>query len=344
MWSYLCYILYSYLLLYDSQASLVTPLQTTLSPENPRSLWEDIKEVTHDLIETSHQDGGPKTLFQPTSFLNPGYGVLFQHIGKLHQSVYKHYLIISMKIPTLQHMPEQPEEWYQGCEDGVPLLRKTYEDFTFKHIFHDDYCAEARFKHLYTDITQILHSTIPALLPNQVVPYAVYRFFNLTPEELPTNAYATGDTHQNKQDADFTILEDLLIEDIQHALDYNFKYGEPLPLDADTIYAEEVPKNSSTVVIQKKHFLGTLIRGIGCLFRGANTFGKLFSGIKKVGGFIFKGIKGLFHRCKNTALVQAVKAFASWSKKLILDKLYKFHKIRGLHTGKSSFTTILRHT
>ena len=126
MWSYLHYILYSYLLLYDSQASLVTPLHTTLSPENPHSLWEDIKEVTHDLIDTSHLDGGPKTLFQPTSFLNPGYGVLFQHIGKLHQSVYKHYLIIGMKIPTLQHMPEQPEEWYKGCEDGVPLLHKTY--------------------------------------------------------------------------------------------------------------------------------------------------------------------------------------------------------------------------
>ena len=137
MWSYLHYILYSYLLLYDSQASLVTPLQTTLSPENPCSLWEDIKEVTHDLIEASNRDGGPKTLFQPTSFLNPGYGVLFQHIGKLHQSVYKHYLIIGMKIPTLQHMPEQPEEWYQGCEDGVPLLHKTYEDFTFKHMSQD---------------------------------------------------------------------------------------------------------------------------------------------------------------------------------------------------------------
>ena len=48
------------------------------------------------------------------------------------------------------------------------------------------------------EITQILHSTIPALLPYQVVPYAEYRFFNLTPEELPTNAYATGDTYRSK--------------------------------------------------------------------------------------------------------------------------------------------------
>ena len=44
---------------------------------------------------------------------------------------------------------------------------------------------------LYTELTQLLHSTLPALLPNQVLPYADYHFFNKTPEELPTNSYGS---------------------------------------------------------------------------------------------------------------------------------------------------------
>ena len=36
----------------------------------------------------------------------------------------------------------------------------------------EDFCAKKRFQQLYTDITKMLHSDIPALLPNQVIPYA----------------------------------------------------------------------------------------------------------------------------------------------------------------------------
>ena len=37
-------------------------------------------------------------------------------------------------------MPQGPEEWYKGCEKGLPLLKKYYEDQTFQTIFNEDYC------------------------------------------------------------------------------------------------------------------------------------------------------------------------------------------------------------
>ena len=88
-------------------------------------------------------------------------------------------------------MPQGPEEWYKGCEEGLPLLKKYYEDQTFQTIFNEDYCAKDRIRTLYIELTQLLHSTLPALLPNQVLPYADYHFFNKTPEDLPTNSYGS---------------------------------------------------------------------------------------------------------------------------------------------------------
>ena len=37
-------------------------------------------------------------------------------------------------------MPQGPEEWYKGCEEGLPLLKKYYKDQT-PTIFNEDYCA-----------------------------------------------------------------------------------------------------------------------------------------------------------------------------------------------------------
>ena len=54
--------------------------------------------------------------------------------------------------------------------------------------------------------------------------------------------------------------------------------------------------------------------------------------------------KGLFHRRKNTALTQAVRAFRAGPKQFLLDKLYKFHRFKGLHLGKSSLLTTIRST
>ena len=91
-----------------------------------------------------------------------------------------------------------------------------------------------------------------------------------------------------------------------------------------------------------KRFLGGLIRGISPIFKGGNIFGKIVTGIKKAGGFIFKGIKGLLHRRKNTALIQAVKSLAARSRRFLVGKLYKFKRFKGLHLSRSSLSTTLR--
>ena len=135
-------------------------------------------------------------------------------------------------------MPHQPEEWYKGCEDGVRLLQKLYENLTFKAIFQDDYCENAHFKEIYMDITQILHSALPALLPNQVLPYADYSFFNLTPSEMPMNLY-----HDNQPCSRRAVplhTTSIPLVEWQRVLDYYAKYGQPLPSDDDTIYADEL--------------------------------------------------------------------------------------------------------
>ena len=113
----------------------------------------------------------------------------------------------------------------------------------------------------------------------------------------------------------------------------------PIPLEADTIYAEQ---HNNVTLKRHKRFLGGLIRGITSIFKGGNIFGKIVTGIKKVGGFIFKGIKGLLHRRKNSALIQAAKSLATRSRRFLVGKLYKFKRFRGLHLSRSSLSTTLR--
>ena len=362
MWFYTCYFIHIYLLLFDGIPFATTTLahphpsrvirstgshknpSTPPVPVTPQDIWRELKEVTEGSIHRQHKDRTPDNLFQPTSFLNPGYGVLFEHIGKLHQSVYKHYLIIAMKIPTLHHMPHEPEQWYKGCLEGRKRILPIYEAELFQKVYFDEYCAVERFRELYKDITRLIHTSIPALLPNQAVPYANFQFFNVTPSALPKNIYHSHHPQHHLSRQKRNTMENLetpllpLLE-VQRALDYYSKYGEPIPMEEDTLYAP-IP-NNTTAPKRQKRFLGGLIRGITSLFSGGNIFGKIVSGIKKVGGFIFKGIKGLLHRRKNTALLHAARAFAE-NKRFAVGRLYKFARFKGLHIGRSSLSTTLR--
>ena len=341
MWFYTCYFLHIYLLIFDGIpfATTTLALGSPSAPKTSRSvntkdIWKELQEVTEGSIPLETKDKAPRHLFQPTSFLNPGYGVLFEHIGQLHQSVYKHYLIVALKIPTLHHMPHEPEQWYKGCTEGLSLITKSYEG-TFQNVFLDDFCARDRFEKLYIDITKTLHSDIPALLPNQEVPYADWQFFNTTPAPLPKNIYHPEhlDKESNRPRRDASdpdpIPDPLPLLEVQRALDYVSKYGEPIPLEADTIYAEE---HNNVTLKRHKRFLGRLIRGITSIFKGGNIFGKIVTGIKKVGGFIFKGIKRLLHR----------RTLATRSRRFLVGKLYKFRRFRGLHLSRSSLSTTLR--
>ena len=350
MWFYTCYFLHIYLLLFDGISFATTTLAVASTPThtpsvsvNPRDIWKELQEVTEGSIPLETKDKAPKHLFQPTSFLNPGYGVLFEHIGLLHQSVYKHYLIVALKIPTLHHMPHKPEQWYEGCKDAILGVITTHDRRLLQDVFNEDYCGTECFKQLYTDIAKILHSDIPALLPNQEVPYADWQFFNTTLAPLPKNIYHPEHPEKvnNRPRRDVSDSDLLPLLEVQRALDYVSKYGEPIPLEADTIYAEQ---HNNVTLKRHKRFLGRLIRGITSIFKGGNIFGKIVSGIKRVGGFIFKGIKGLLHRRKNTALLNAAKSNAARSKRFLVEKLYKFKQFKGLHIGRSSLSTTLKTT
>ena len=354
MWFYTCYFLHIYLLIFDGIpfATTTLALGSPSAPKTSRSvntkdIWKELQEVTEGSIPLETKDKAPRHLFQPTSFLNPGYGVLFEHIGQLHQSVYKHYLIVALKIPTLHHMPHDPEQWHRGCKAAVEGLLTPHDKELLQDVFNQDYCSTERFKQLYTDIAKTLHSDIPALLPNQEVPYADWQFFNTTPVPLSKNIYHPEhpDKVNNRPRRDVSdsapISDPLPLLEVQRALDYVSKYGEPIPLEADTIYAEQ---HNNVTLKRHKRFLGGLIRGITSIFKGGNIFGKIVSGIKKVGGFIFKGIKGLLHRRKNTALLNAAKSIAARSKRFLVSKLYKFKHFKGLHIGRSSLSTTLKST
>ena len=96
MWFYTCYFLHIYLLIFDGIPFATTTLALgspsvpkTSRSVNTKDIWKELQEVTEGSIPLETKDKAPRHLFQLTSFLNPGYGVLFEHIGQLHQSVYK---------------------------------------------------------------------------------------------------------------------------------------------------------------------------------------------------------------------------------------------------------------
>ena len=173
-------------------------------------------------------------------------------------------------------MPHEPEQWYKGCEEGIPFLIPAYEKRIFQQVFMEDYCAREHFEQLYTDITKMLHSDIPAPLPHQVIPYADLNFFNTTPAPMTNNpyhpSYSNNSHTRHKRHLAEEQQEFLPLLELQRALDYFSKYGQPMSLDSDTIYAEE---HYNQTISRQKRFLEALVRGITSIFKGG-ILGRLF--------------------------------------------------------------------
>ena len=113
-----------------------------------------------------------KNLFQPTSYLNAGYGTLYEHIGTVYQNVHTHYLIVGMKIPTHNDIPEPPQNSTRLCyfEMNFKLTEwrsRAHRQCCFINGLFNQTLLEG--SHLYTKVFQILHSDIPVLLPNQEI-------------------------------------------------------------------------------------------------------------------------------------------------------------------------------
>ena len=131
-------------------------------------------------------------------------------------------------------------------------------------------------------------------------------------------------------------IEDYLTSAEKHRLQtYWNKYGEQLPSDFDTMYApSDCP--SCCHRHRDKRFISTLLKGLNGVTHGASIFGRLISSVKKIGGYVFKGIHGLFHHHKVQVIYRAVNTFKKYYSKLKIGELFKFKAYRDLHISKVS--------
>ena len=294
--------------------------------------FDHVTIVNEDTIDKEFDNNiYQKNLFQPTSYLNAGYGTLYEHIGTVYQNVHTHYLIVGMKIPTHRDIPVSPQNATRTCyfEDNFKLTEwrsRAYRQCRFFNGLFNQTSLEGSY--LYTKIFQILHSDIPALLPNQEI-----RF--LSEMEHPLQEVE----HEHKLPnvtCSKRSIEQLLTSAEMHRLQtYWNKYGKQLPSDFDTMYASS-DCLSCHHKQRDKRFISTLINGLKGVTRGASIFGRLISSVKKIGGYVFKGIHGLFHHHKVQAIYRAVNTFKKYYHKLKIGELFKFKAYHDLHISKVS--------
>ena len=96
---------------------------------------------------------------------------------------------------------------------------------------------------------------------------------------------------------------------------YWIKYGKQLPSDFGTLYADD-KCDTCNHRHREKRFISALLKGLCRVTRGAHIFGRPISSVKKIGGYIFKGIHGLFHHHKVQAIYRAVNTFKKYHSKL----------------------------
>ena len=173
--------------------------------------------------------------------------------------------------------------------------------------------------HLYTKVFQVLHSDVPALLPNQEIKFLSEAEHPLNEEDKDTDV---NKTHSKRSTDDiFTMPE-------KHRLEsYWSKYHKQLPSDFDTLHSEDNTCDTYDQKYREKRFISALIKGLRGVTRGASIFGRLISSVKKIGSAIFKGICGLFHHHKVQAIYRVVNTFKKYHSKLEIGELFKLKLI-----------------
>ena len=156
--------------------------------------WDEVNIV--DDLSLDHEDDDSiycKTIFQPTSFLSPGYGVLFEHTRTIYQSVHRHHLIVGMKLPTHNDIPSFLERLANLCIDfskTPDLLQGQFPDQKEVNCSHTPESLK-HFEHWSALAFSLVHSELPALLPNQTVKM-------MSKEHLPFSTVdLNGNTHKN---------------------------------------------------------------------------------------------------------------------------------------------------
>ena len=87
---------------------------------------------------------------------------------------------------------------------------------------------------------------------------------------------------------------------------------------------------------REKRFISALLKGLCRVTRGTSIFGRLISSVKKIGGYISKGIHGLFQHHKVQAIYHAVNTFKKYHSKLKIGQLFKFKAYHDLPISKVS--------
>ena len=295
---------------------------------------DTIKLITDHTINIDLQDQVPqRPIFKPTSILRPGYGVLFDHIGRLFHTVQTHYLSIGIHLPSKDDIPAQPpnDTFYcvriinEDVNTALNVFRATC-DF-YNNITHH---IANRIAYVRQQLYHKFHTEIPALLPNQEIGFeprdiTTYTFKDLT----------QGHVNRGKRNVQFsTSVNDtqLSFVDRERVKTYYAHYGKPLHDDTVTLFG----RIHHPTTRHKRASLQGIIRG-------ANIFGTIISKamptIKKVGGFIFKGLKGLFHRHRHTALLKAASLFRKYGRSVSmkLNALFALKSFKNLHLSKLSF-------
>ena len=103
----------------------------------------------------------------------------------------------------------------------------------------------------------------------------------------------------------------------------------------DTLYTDE-KCDTCNQRHREKRFIGALIKGLTTVTQGASIFGRLISTVKKIGGYVCKGIHVLFHHHKAQAIYRTVNTFKKYHSKLKIGQLFKFKAYHDLHISKVS--------
>ena len=116
--------------------------------------------------------------------------------------------------------------------------------------------------HLYTKIFQVLHSDIPALLPNQEIKF-------LSEIEHPLREVEQMNDVLNRTRSKRSADEILTMAEIHRLESYWIKYGEQLPSDFDNLYATD-KCDSCNQRHREKRFISTLLKGLHGVTRGTS--------------------------------------------------------------------------
>lgn len=207
--------------------------------------WENLKII--DDISLDHEEDDSiycKNMFQPTSFLSPGYGILFEHIRTIYQSVRKHYLVVGMKLPTHSDIPTLSDTLANSYFNIslTPFLLSG--KFPYQHEVICSYPNEGleHFQHWSKLAFSMIHSDLPALLPNQAMKMMGKEHLSFSDMDIEGNKVNNWFIRDTSEDGSRSTQDELELKRI-HA--YFECYGYTLPDYMGVLYTPQTKHTSA---------------------------------------------------------------------------------------------------